>query len=102
MKPVPTLLCGFPGQEANPSWPGKSRLALLVMRCFTVSPAGLLKALSADSAQTAFEYLLVAGVIVVAIALVVTGGFGDILHKFLVAICSTVDPVGPAGQCLGG
>lgn len=64
------------------------------MRWRIVSPARLLKVLSSDPAQTAFEYLLVAGVIVVAIALVVTSGYGNILYQFLQAICASADPEG--------
>lgn len=64
---------------------------------------GLLRLILDRRAQTAFEYLLVAGAVVVLIAVAVMTGFPAIWSQFIGALCPSVDPVGStgAGQCLG-
>lgn len=60
--------------------------------------------LGSEWGQNTFEYLLVVGAILVAVAVVISGGFADIFHQFVGMLCPSVDPVGSTGvgQCLGG
>ncbi len=64
----------------------------------------LIGVLNREDGQNTFEYLLVVGAVLVAVAVVISGGFQDILHQFIGVLCATVDPVGSTGpgQCLGG
>lgn len=63
----------------------------------------LLRLILDRRAQNAFEYLLVAGAVVVLIALAVMTGFPAVWSQFIGFLCPSVDPVGStgAGQCLG-
>ena len=59
-----------------------------------------MRLLRQQQGQSAFEYVLVIGVVGVVIAAIMMVGFGAIVSQFAGLMCSSVDTAGAAASCL--